>query len=54
MIVMANTYTQVFTQAVFAVKKSHTAVLIPDKKGERIEKYICGIAADIQCKTIAI
>jgi REP element-mobilizing transposase RayT len=54
MIVMANTYTQLFTQAVFAVKKSHTAVLIPDTQRERIEKYICGIAANIQCKPIAI
>jgi REP element-mobilizing transposase RayT len=50
---MANTYTQLYVHAVFAVKDRHT-IAIPEINRIRIEKYICGIAKNVQCSPIAI
>ena len=49
---MANSFTQLYVQMVFAVKKRQSLIL-PENR-ERIEKYICGIASNIKCKPISI
>jgi REP element-mobilizing transposase RayT len=49
---MANSYTQLYVQMVFAVKNRQSLIL-PAKR-EQIEKYICGIASNLKCKPIAI
>ena len=49
---MANTYTQLYVQMVFAVKHRQSLIL-PENK-DKIEKYICGIASNIHCKIISI
>jgi REP element-mobilizing transposase RayT len=49
---MANTYAQLYPQLVFAVK--HRQVLILPEIKTRIEQYICGIAANCDCKPLAI
>jgi hypothetical protein len=49
---MANTYTQLYVQMVFAVKNRQSLIL-PEHK-DRIEQYICGIASNIQCDPISI
>ncbi|RMG81336.1 MAG: transposase, partial [Bacteroidetes bacterium] len=37
---MANTYTQIYVQIIFAVKGRQN--LISEKHREKLEKYICG------------
>jgi REP element-mobilizing transposase RayT len=49
---MANSFSQLYVQMVFAVKNRQSLIL-PDRK-DLIEKYICGIASNIKCKPIAI
>ena len=49
---MANSYTQLYVQMVFAVK-NRQSLIFPEVK-DRIEKYICGIASNIKCKPISI
>ena len=49
---MANSYSQLYVQTVFAVK-NRQSLIIPKAK-DRIEKYICGIASHIKCKPISI
>jgi len=49
---MANSYTQLYVQMVFAVKYRQS-LIVPEVK-DRIEKYICGIASNIKCKPISI
>ena len=49
---MANTFTQLYVQMVFAVKNRQSLIL-PENK-ERIERYICGIASKIHCHPISI
>jgi len=49
---MANSYTQLYVQIVFAVK-NRQSLIIPKVK-DKIEKYICGIASNIKCKPISI
>jgi len=49
---MANTYTQLYTQYVFAVKGREN--LIHEKFRDELEKIICGIVTNHQCKTYAI
>ena len=49
---MANSYTQLYVQIVFAVK-NRQSLIIPEAK-DKIEKYICGIASNIKCKPISI
>lgn len=49
---MANTFTQVYVQLVFAVKFRKT--LIHESFREELEKYICGIIKSDNCKPIAI
>lgn len=49
---MANTYTQLLIQFVFAVRGHQN--LIEEKNRERIEKYICGIISNKQSKPLAI
>lgn len=49
---MANTYTQILVQIVFAVKGRQN--LISEKHREPIEKYICGIVANKKSKPLAI
>jgi REP element-mobilizing transposase RayT len=49
---MANTYTQLLVQIVFAVKGRQN--LIAEKHREQLEKYICGIISNKQCKPLAI
>ena len=51
-IVMANTYTQMFVQIVFAVQ--HRENLISEKHREEIEKYICGTVSNNKSKPLAI
>ena len=49
---MANTYTQLYVQLVFAVKgRQH---LIPEKIRDETEKYICGIIKNERSKPLAI
>ena len=49
---MANTYTQIYVQIVFAVQNRQN--LIAEKHREQIEKYICGIISNKQSKPLAI
>ena len=49
---MANTYTQLYAHIIFTVKSR--ANLITEKHREELEKYICGILANIKCNSIAI
>ncbi|MBP1673610.1 MAG: putative transposase [Bacteroidetes bacterium] len=49
---MANTYSQVLLQIVFAVKGRQN--LIFETNRQRIEKYICGIIEHNNCKPLAI
>jgi putative transposase len=49
---MANTYTQLYTQFVFAVKGSENLIREPFRS--ELEKIICGIVTRHKCKTYAI
>ena len=49
---MANTYSQLYVQIVFAVKYRQS-LITPEAKS-RIEQYICGIAANNHCKPFSI
>ena len=49
---MANTYTQIFVQIVFAVRGRKN--IIREEYREPIEKYICGIVSNNQSKPLAI
>jgi len=49
---MANTFTQLYVQTVFAVKNRQSLILQENKV--RIEQYICGIASNIKCDPISI
>ena len=49
---MANSYTQLYVQIVFAVKNRQSLISFEVK--DKIEKYICGIASNINCKPIAV
>lgn len=49
---MANTYTQLYIQYVFAVKGRNN--VIRENFRNELEKVICGIISDSKCKTYAI
>ena len=49
---MANTFTQIIVQIVFAVKGRQN--LIEEKNRDRLEKYICGIVTNLKSKPLAI
>ncbi|GHT25886.1 transposase [Bacteroidia bacterium] len=49
---MANTYSQIHLQLVFAVKQRES--LIKNEWKDEIEKYICGLITNKQCKPLAI
>ena len=49
---MANTYTQLYVQIVFAVKSRHN--LIHKDIRDELEKYICGIIKNNKSKPLAI
>lgn len=49
---MANTYTQLYVQLVFAVKGRQ--YLVKESFREELEKVICGIASNHECKVFAI
>ncbi|MEN8249266.1 MAG: IS200/IS605 family transposase [Bacteroidota bacterium] len=49
---MANTFTQLYVQIVFAVQGKQN--LIYESIRERIEKYMCGIVSNNQSKPLAI
>jgi putative transposase len=49
---MANTYSQLYVQIVFAVKGRES--LVRESQREELEKYICGIADRIGQKVMAI
>jgi REP element-mobilizing transposase RayT len=49
---MANSFTQLYVQIVFAVKGRQSFILSENR--DQVEKYICGIASKLQCKPIAI
>ncbi len=49
---MANTYTQVYVQIIFAVQGRYN--LISGKIREKVEKYICGIVSNKHSKPLAI
>jgi len=49
---MANSFTQLYVQMVFAVKNRQS--LIFDENKDKIEKYIWGIASNIKCNPISI
>jgi putative transposase len=49
---MANTYTQLYIQFVFAVKMREN--LIKESFREDVEKVMCGITTNHKCKTYAI
>lgn len=49
---MANTYTQIYIQIVFAVKNRQN--LISEKHRDEVEKYICGIIKNKKSKPLAI
>ncbi len=49
---MANTYSQLYVQSVFAVKNRES--LIDESFRDRVEKYICGIVSGNKCKSLAI
>jgi len=49
---MANTYTRIYVQIVFAVQGRQN--LITEKFREKLEKYICGIVSGKKSKPLAI
>jgi len=49
---MANTYTQLYIQIVFAVKGRES--LIAKEHKEELQKYITGIVQQRNCKVLAI
>jgi len=49
---MANTYTQIYVQIVFAVKGRQNQIF--EKYREELEKYICGIIKNEKSKPLAI
>ncbi len=49
---MANTYSQIYIQIVFAVKGRQS--LITENNRENLEKYICGIVSGLGPKIMAI
>ena len=49
---MANTYTQIYVQIIYAVKGRQN--LIIEKHRQEVEKYICGIIKKNQSKPLAI
>ena len=49
---MANTYTQIYVQIIFAVQGRQN--LIAEKNREQLEKYICGIVSNKNSKPLAI
>jgi len=49
---MADTYTQLYVQIVFAVKGRHN--LIHENLRDELEKYICGIISNNKSKPLAI
>jgi REP element-mobilizing transposase RayT len=49
---MANTYTQIYVQIVFAVQGRRN--LITEYNREKLEKYICGIISNKKSKPLAI
>jgi putative transposase len=49
---MANTYTQLYVQIIFAVQGRDN--IIPEKHRDELEKYICGIVKNNKSKTLAI
>ena len=49
---MANTYTQIYIQIVFAVQGRQN--LISEKYRSELEKYICGIVKNKKSKPLAI
>jgi len=49
---MANTYTQIYVQIVFAVQGRQN--LIAEKNRDKLEKYICGIVSNKKSKPLAI
>ena len=49
---MANTYSQLYVQIVFAVKNRRA--LIQECNRDETEKYICGIINNHKCKPLAI
>ena len=49
---MADSYTQLYIQIVFAVKHRHC--LIGEHFRDELEKYICGIVRKHHCKALAI
>jgi putative transposase len=49
---MANTYTQLLVQLIFVVKFRQN--LIAEKNRVQLEKYMCGIINNNQCKVLAI
>lgn len=49
---MANTFTQIYVQIVFAVKGREN--LISEKNRQSIEKYICGIVNNKKSKPLSI
>jgi len=49
---MANTYTQMYVQIVFAVQGREN--LIKEKHRIELEKYMCGIISNKKCKPLAI
>jgi len=49
---MANTYTQIYIQIVFAVKGRQN--LVSEKWRDSLEKYICGIITNNKSKPLAI
>lgn len=50
---MAGTYSQIHVLLVFAVK-AHQSSFIRKEWKEEVEKYICGIIANHDCKVLAI
>lgn len=49
---MANTYTQIYIQIVFAVQGRHN--LISESNREQLEKYMCGIVSNKKSKPLAV
>ncbi|MDH6304506.1 putative transposase [Parabacteroides sp. PF5-5] len=50
---MAGTYSQLHVQLVFAVKAQQSSLIRREWKDE-VEKYICGIVSNHNCKALAI
>lgn len=50
---MANTYTQLYIQFVFAVKNNRKS-LVKESIRSSLEKYICGIISNNKCKPLSI